>query len=193
MKTLCASLTALSLASSTLAEPPVLLATPAAATDLLYARHFTVAQSFHFAHAQDTTAATEGTVVVLAFHPDLLYPRDTAEPVLYAGNALAQRANLGYPSGRLIAVIPGKVDLAATPIWLGTPALPESIDSSTIAVERRLADAASIRAFSPAAIARAESQGGESLQLDSFANLSPWLEALVQEFAADERGESFTR
>lgn len=193
MKLLYSLLALTSLTAVAIAAPPPLPATPAAPTEILYARRFSVTEPFRFAHVRDSAPTTAGTIVVLAFDPDLLYPRDTAEPVLFAGLALAQRANLGYPSGRLVAVIPGEVDLATTPVWLGTPALPESLDSATIAVERRLADAASIRPFPAASVAQALAQGGEPLEVGSFGDLSPWLEALVQEFAADERGESFTR
>ena len=86
-----------------------------------------------------------GMLIVVEVDPDLVIPRDALEPVLYAGNVTVQRLNHGHRSGRVIGIIPGTVDLTSTPIWFGTPELPERVTAGTVRSERALAERAGIR------------------------------------------------
>ncbi len=121
--------------------------TPSAVIDLVFVRTFTLAKGYTYDWSKDRPIVRSGTLVVLKVDPDLVLPRDSAEPVLYAGNQTAQRLNHGHESGHVIAIIPGEVDLTQVPIWFGSPDLPERVSAQTIRSERALADAAKIRPF----------------------------------------------
>jgi len=109
-----------------------------------------------------------GYLLVLRVDPALVYPRQVAEPVLYVGNQTAERVNVGYESGHVVAILPAVidpehadyVDLSEELFWFGLPELPERIGSKRIAEERRLAVAAGIRPFSTKQIAAAGKRGG---------------------------------
>jgi hypothetical protein len=127
--------------------------TPAAVTDLVFARPFSLEKGFTYDWSMNHQLVRSGTLVVLKVDPALVYPRDSAEPVLYVGNQTAQRLNQGHESGFVIAIVPGDVDLTKDPIWFGTPGLPERVNANTIRSERALADKAQIRPFSANKIA----------------------------------------
>ena len=95
--------------------------------------------------ARDRDAITEGVLVTLQVDPELARPRQTESPVLYADAAPVERLNGGYPSGCVIAIIPGAHDpasLGATRLYFGPPGLPERIDED----EGRAALAAAVAA-----------------------------------------------
>ena len=121
--------------------------TPAAVIDLVLARPFTLAKGYTYDWSKERPVVRSGTLVVLKVDPNLVIPRNAAEPVLYAGNQTVQRLNHGHQSGHVIAVIPGDVDLTQAPIWFGSPGLPERVNAQMIKSERALADAAKIRPF----------------------------------------------
>ena len=128
-------------------EFPPIATTPAAVNDLVLARPFTLANGYRHDWSKDRPMVRSGTLVVLKVDPNLVIPRSSGEPVLYAGNQTAQRLNHGHKSGHVIAIIPGKIDLTKVPIWFGRPELPERVTAQTIRSERALADAAKIRPF----------------------------------------------
>lgn len=130
-------------------EPPDIdeIETPAAVIDVLAVHPFTVEQGYRHDWRQERPSVNSGALVVFKVDPDLVYPRNAAEPVLYAGNQTVQRLNHGHDSGHVIGIIPGEVDLAREPAWFGSPALPERVDSETIEMERARAEKAGIRPF----------------------------------------------
>jgi hypothetical protein len=128
-------------------EPPPIPSTPASVLDLVLARPFTLAKGYKYDWRADRPIVTSGTLVVLKVDPAFVFPRNSAEPVLYVGNQTAQRLNQGYQSGHVIAIIPGNVDFARDPIWFGRPDLPERVTEQTIRTQRALAEAAKIKPF----------------------------------------------
>jgi hypothetical protein len=124
---------------------PAVPATPLAIKNVLSVRQFTLASGYQSDWRAERPIVTSGTIIVLEVDPAAVYPRQTAQPVLYVGNQTAERINVGYPSGKVVAIVPGDVDLATTPIWFGAPALPEQVDANTIKVERDKADKAGIK------------------------------------------------
>ncbi len=126
---------------------PPIPTTPSPVIDLVFARPFTLAKGYKYDWSKDRPIVTSGILVVLKVDPDLVLPRNSAEPVLYAGNRTVQRLNHGHKSGYVIAIIPGEVDLTQAPIWFGRPGLPERVTAQTIRSERALADAAKIQPF----------------------------------------------
>ena len=169
-----------------LAGPPAVPSTPAAVEDILYARPFTLEKGYNFDWSKERPLLTEGTLLVLKVNPDLVYARQVAEPVLYVGSRTAERVNIGYRSGRIIAIVPGHVDLRTTPIWFGTPELPESVNGNIVRAERALADEAGIRPFSADKVKTALARGGEELKLAGRDALRPHFAALLQQYSSVE-------
>ena len=121
--------------------------TPAPVRNLLFVQPFTLETPFINTFSKERERVSNGVLIVVEVDPALVIPRNTLEPVLYAGNAAVQRLNHGEQSGRVIGIVPGTLNLAAAPIWFGTPGLPERVTQNTIQYERGLADKAGVRAF----------------------------------------------
>ncbi len=141
---------------------------PAAVLDILEIQPFRLRVGYHHHWLQSRPFVSEGLLVVLRVDPSQVVPRETAEPVLYAGDRTVQRLNQGHGSGYVIAIIPGDIDLASEPIWFGRPELPERVTPEVIEGERALADSAGIKPFSPAKIA---SVRREAVDADDLAAL----------------------
>ena len=114
---------------------------------------FELEQPFKYGWRRDQMTVQSGLLVVFEVDPDLVTPRNEAEPVLYAGTHTVQRLNQGYESGFVIGIIPEQIDLSQEPVWFGAPDLPERIDADKIAGERTLADRAGIEPLTSAEIA----------------------------------------
>ncbi len=176
----------MAISTSVPAGPPAVPSTPAAVEDILYARPFTLEKGYNFDWSKERPLLTEGTLLVLKVDPALVYARQVAEPVLYVGNRTAERVNIGYRSGRVIAIVPGHVDLRTTPIWFGTPELPERVNGGIVRAERALADEAGIRPFSADKVKAALARGGEELKLAERDKLRPHFAALLQQYSPIE-------
>ncbi len=173
-------------ASAEAERPPAVPPTPAAVDDILYARRFTLKTGYTFEWAKNGPRVTEGTILVLKVNPALVYPRQALEPVLYAGNQTAERINLGHKSGHVIAIVPGKLDLTESPIWFGTPKLPERIDANTVKGERVLARKAKITPFKKAKIDAATANGKEAMKAADRDELRRRLAVLVEQYSPVE-------
>jgi hypothetical protein len=130
-------------AVSTQAAAPV---TPAAVKGILAVRRFTLATPYKDTWTKGGRMVATGSLVVLEVDRAYVIPRNTPEPVLFAGNVPVQRLNQGDKSGRVIGIVPGDVDVGTVPIWFGTPQLPERLTPALIESERALAERAGVRA-----------------------------------------------
>jgi hypothetical protein len=186
MKALCLWICAIIAATHAMAsESPPVPTTPAAVSDLVYAQPFTLVEGYQYDWSADRPTVRSGILVVLKVDPDLVLPRNAAEPVLYAGNQPVQRLNQGYESGYVIAIIPGETDLTQAPIWFGRPELPERISTPRVQSERALAAAADIRPF---AADKVQNVRQEPIQAaDLFSLLRDHVANLVLEYSPQER------
>jgi hypothetical protein len=150
-------------------------AEPSPVHDIVYVQRFTLDEGYRHDWSLDRQFVTSGTLVVLKVDPELVIPRNAAEPVLYVGDQTAQRLNHGHESGLVIAIVPGDVDLEQAPIWFGSPSLPERASAESIRMERAAADVARIQPFSEEKI-RGLTQS--PLRADN-------LQALLREHVAD--------
>jgi hypothetical protein len=166
---------------------PAVPTTPAAVNDVLFVKHFTVKEGYFHFWRKDQPVVHEGTLLVLSVDPDLVYPRNVAEPVLFVGNQTAERFNHGATSGMVVAIVPGHVDLQATPVWFGTPQLPDQVTSEIIKSERTLADNAGIQPLNITKISAAEKIGGTPLALGNLADLKVEAAKLVIKYAPEDR------
>ena len=166
-------------ASTLIAAPPPLPPTPAPIDALISATPFELDQGFRFDWSAERPLVTSGHVLVISADPDLVYPRQTAEPILYVGGTTAMRVNVAYPSGRVIAIVPGDLQPTSTRIWFGEPGLPEQVTAADIDRSARLAEAAGIAPLVAVDVMGALERGGPILRapdlgalLDSLAVLA---------------------
>jgi hypothetical protein len=168
-------------------EPPALPTTPAAVDGLVFARPFTVQKPFEFPWRADAGPVSAGWILVLKVSPDLVYPHQTACPILYVGDTTAEHLNCGYGSGYLTVLVPGALDLAKTPLWFGTPGLPEQVTAATIAKEKAAAQAAGIKPFTPEQIKQATTKGGAALKSVDRTTLGRYAAKLIKQHSPDEK------
>lgn len=153
------------------AAPPELPETPFAPLDLLYAQRFELDEPMEYRWSKGRPEVASGWILVLEVDPAVAYPRQTALPVLYVGEQAAHYAMKGYPSGRVIVLVPEPVDLRTAPVWFGTPVLPEQVDAGVVRAERLLADRAGIGPLPGAAVEAARAAAGPPLSLRSALEL----------------------
>lgn len=141
--------------------------TPAPVRALLSVQPFTLENGFIYEWSAERPLVTEGLLLVLNVDPAFLRPRETQEPVLFVGPFPAQRLSWNLETGRMIVLVPARVDLSQEPVWFGTPGLPEEIDLKTAQAERRSALSAGIRPWDREAVKRASPAPGEEARYHS--------------------------
>jgi hypothetical protein len=160
--------------------------TPASVKGILLARRFTLQTPYTNTWSRERGKVSRGTFVVLEVDPAYVDPRDVAlNPVLYAGDATVIRLNHGSGSGRVIGIIPGDVDLATTPIWFGSPELPERVTQDVVRVERARAEKAGLRPFPATRIASVERPAVAAADLAAL--LRDVAAQLVYEYSPQEK------
>jgi len=192
MKFLNTTLAATALAAAVvIAAPPQVPATPAAVQDIVFAQPFTLEKGEVSYWRAERPTIESGYILVLKVNPDLVYPRQSAEPVLYVGDTTAQRLNVGYRSGHVVAVVGAEItgdkamDLSKVKIWFGTPELPERVDANRIAQESALADAAGIKAFDAEKIGNLLAQN-DTLSERDMSGIHDDVAALIRRFSPQE-------
>jgi hypothetical protein len=177
-----------------ISDVPALPQTPAAVNELLVAQPFKLENGYAFEWHADRPLVRSGWLLVLKVNPALVFPRQTAEPILFVGDISAERVNIGHQSGRIVVIVPSeidkhgemKLDLSKAPMWFGTPGLPEQVDAERVEFERMLADRAQIKPASAAAIATAREKGGAMLNFSSREMLRKRAGVLIQEHSPQE-------
>jgi len=182
--------------------PPALPTTPAAVAELLLAQPFRLDEpSVHLWRAERPEFRT-GYLLVLKVDPALVFPRQTAEPVLYVGNQTAERINFGHHSGHVVALVPAvlddpehpdALDLSEALVWFGTPELPEQVDASTIQQERALAVSRGVKPISMAQAAAARENGGTIVTASDKQALYARAAELIRTYAPAEEDLANTR
>jgi hypothetical protein len=188
------ALLALALAAMALAAPPPVPPTPAPIVKLVSARPFSLEQSYACDWRREKPRVTTGYLLVLEVDPDLVYPRQVEEPVLYVGRQTAERLNVGYRSGHVVAIVPAVtdreakdfVDLGKVPIWFGTPELPERVDAARIEAEYEAAARAGIAPRPRDEVDAALKRGGAALRSPRKQSLLGDAADLVERYAPEE-------
>ena len=174
-------------------SPPAVPDTPAAVESIVYARRFALENGYTFDWSKERPVVTSGYLLVLKVDPDLVFPRECAEPVLYVGTQTAERVNHGFPSGYVIAIVPGDVDLHKALIWFGTPELPERVDTNEAKAELNLAKAAGIKPFSTEEVNAARAQASEELNGATVVDVLRVAVDLIRQYAPEEEHIAETR
>jgi hypothetical protein len=142
----------------TAAEPPE-QAPPTSAQSvrgLLFAEPFRLAEPYAHSWRAERPAVNAGWLLVLEVDPDVVVPRQLAEPVLVVGGQTAERVNQGDVSGRLVVIVPAAFDArrglpdldpSSAKAWFAEPALPEQTDAAALAGAAKAADAAGVTAL----------------------------------------------
>ena len=155
--------------------------TPTRAIELVAARSFSIEKPYTYHYVAEKPEIRTGTVVVLRVPKDLAYPKQTAMPVLYAGSRPVEITNVGYRSGHVVGIVPGKIDLMRTPFFYGAPDLPERLDAEARRSARVAARDAGITPFAKDAVEGAQRLGGETLSLPAMGDVyatvvADWIE-----------------
>jgi hypothetical protein len=153
---------------------------------LLYARPFTLQEPYVYTWLHDQPAITSGLLLVLAVDPEVAKPRQVDVPVLFAGDTPIHLTNNGYPSGRMIVIVPAWVDLGRAPVYFGSTELPERIDRARGVLEEAAASVRGAGPFSAEARAAAFAAGGEPLAVRGSHELFLAVADLIDRFAPQE-------
>ncbi len=192
---LTAAVTAVSRGART-GPSPESVPEPAAASDavwdVLAARPFRVAEPFTHWWRSERPQVSAGHILVLAVDPERFLPRQTLEPVLQIGDQTAERVNAGHIDGALVVLLPSGAgpegwplrDLALEPMFLASPALPESVDAAWLAQELGASTAV---AFGRERIERALASGGAPLDARDQDEVLRAAARWVQSYAPSER------
>lgn len=192
---LVAAVTAVSSGPQDTPEPDPSVPTtadPDAVWDVLVARPFRVGEPFIHWWRAERPAVTAGHLLVLAVDPQKFVPRQELEPVLQVGEETAERVNAGHLDGTLVVIVPSPAgldgwptrDLTLDPIFLGTPALPERVDSAHLVKELV---ATTAMPFGAARIERALANGGAPLDARDRNELEQEAARLIQAYAPSEQ------
>lgn len=186
---------ALAFTCAAAAAPPPIPDTPAPVLDIVHAVPFTLDESYTHLWRAEKPEVRTGYLVVLKVEPDLVYPRQRPEPVLYVANQTAERLNVGYRSGHVVAIVPAVlddvkhpdyIDLAKASIWFGTPGMPEQIDREQIATEITRAARQRIRPLPAARVEAARTTGGEMMREETKNDLVRRAAELVRRYSPQE-------
>lgn len=158
--------------------------TPAPVEELVYARPFVLSQGYRWTAVEDEPEADIGVIVVLRVSQELVIPRNSPSPILYAGDRMLQALNFGHTSGHVIGLIPGDIDLAETLIWFGSATAPGRVTPRSIQAERARAEESGIRPFSAEQIRHVAQPAINAVDLEAL--LRGELADLVLEFAPEE-------
>ena len=165
----------------TWADAP-LPATPAAAQRLLHVAQFEMEEPFPFTWHAEKMPVRQGTMLVIEVAPELILPRQTAEPVLYVGEHTAWRVSGYNEAGIVVAFVPAHVDLSVAPVWFGSPELPERVDGETAARELQTARSAGIAPFDGETLERVAARTDEMQVLAHRPQLLTTLPELSQRY-----------
>lgn len=162
---------------------------------LVVARPFTLERAATHVWRAEQPSYDAGYLVVLDVDPEYVTPRQSEEPVLYAGPETVERVNHGATSGRVVGIVPcargadGRpaLDLATATFFFGPEALPERIRATDAQHELVRATRSGTRPFPAAEVAAALTRGGEILRLPSRDELDEIAGTFVLEHAPEDQ------
>ncbi len=162
---------------------------------LVYARPFVLARPAVHVWRAEQPSYDAGYLVVLDVDPDFVAPRQTEEPVLYAGAETVERVSHAAVSGRVVGIVPcargadGRpaLDLASTTFFFGPESLPERIHAIEAQHELQRAAQSGTRPFPEVEVRAALALGGEMLTLPSRDELDENAALLVLENAPEDQ------
>jgi len=158
--------------------------TPAPIEGVILAKPFELAEGYTFSFSQAAPTVRSGVILVLKVDPALAEPRDTLQPVLYAGDSPVQIISDGHPSGVLVGIAPEPVEIGETLFWFGRPSLPERVTPEIVTRERALARRAGIEPPSKEAMQRARAEPVKAENLATL--LRDEVAEIIREYAPED-------
>jgi hypothetical protein len=143
--------------ASALAQETVALHVPAAPLELVVVRPFEVAEPFEFRVAGEVVEYTKGHVLVVRVDKALVEPRNEADHVLFLGDSVLQKVNVGYEDGYIVAIAPD-FDLFRKRLYFGARAVPARMTAADFTEQEEAAVQAGIQPFDTEVIAKARAQ-----------------------------------
>ncbi|MEZ4237695.1 MAG: hypothetical protein R3F59_16415 [Myxococcota bacterium] len=101
----------------------------AQAPEIVWARPFTLAQPETWTMTASPRPFTEGLLVELRVDPAVAELREGRAPALFLGGEPLFRFNGDRVGGCVVGFVPGPVDLAAAPVFVGPATLPERLQA----------------------------------------------------------------
>lgn len=190
--------------SEALSQVPV--AVPVPIGKILAAKPFILEQGYESDWRAERPIVRSGWLLVIEADRATARPRQTAMPVLFVGDQIAERLNDGGPAPdavdetnvRLVVVVPaglGKdgavlVPLKDRPAFFGSAMLPEQVDAHRATMELEAAVQAGLVAPSPEAWNAAAAKGGDVLRVRSRTELMHASGALVRQWSPTEHEQA---
>jgi hypothetical protein len=167
---------------------------PASSIGIDHAQRFELEESYTHFWREEAPSVNSGYILVLNVDPELALPRNGPMNVLYVGGQTAERVNHGYPSGKLVVLVPDTmsksggepVDLLTCPVWFGAPGLPEQVDTERIEEELSAAMQRSVPALSPHELQAALAVGGETARARDRSLFDFYLAELIVRYSPEE-------
>lgn len=134
---------------------PALPEEPRSALEVLELVPFTLEEPAVHDFRLEAPSYDAGYLIVIRTDPELAYVRQGYEAVLCAGRQTVARRNASGPENVVVGVLPAPrgedglpdVDWARTPIWYGSPELPERVDAAWLEREYEAAQASGVTAM----------------------------------------------
>lgn len=158
----------------------------AAVQRLLYARPFRLQEPYVYSFLASQPAIAQGLLLVLEVDPEVAKPRQVDVPVLYAGDTPAHLTNTGYPSGRVVVIVPDWFDPAQAPVFFGSMELPERVERARGSQEQALAAGRGAGPFPRVEREAAFAAGGERLECRGSVELFLAVADLIDRYAPSE-------
>ncbi len=159
--------------------------TPSAIIDVVYIQPFSLDEAYVHHWREEKPLVRSGVLAVFKVAPELVYPRNTAEPILYVGSQTAEQLNSGHESGYVVAIIPGASHLGGARAWFGSPRLPERVNKKIIEMEMAIADKERIQTLDSRRVARVTQKRLSTPNLATL--LSDHASELVIKFSPSEK------
>jgi hypothetical protein len=150
---------------------------------LLYARVFTLKKPYTYTFLKEQPAITRGWILVIEVDPEIAKPRQVDVPVLYVGDTPAHLTNTGYPTGRMVVIVPDWIDLSKAPIFFGSTELPERVDRARGARELTSGLGRTARPFAPEVLRAAFAAGGKPRRFAGSVELFRAIADLIDRYA----------
>jgi hypothetical protein len=157
-----------------------------AVRELLYARPFVLERPYEYLWTAEKPEIRSGMILVVEVDPEYARPRQLGVPVLYVGARPAELANVGYESGRMIVIVPGDTDLAASPVYFGSTEFPERVDAERGRRELQAALGVGIAPPGEEELERAFAAGGDTLRTPAIDGVYRSLADVIMEYSPYE-------
>lgn len=153
--------------------------------DLVYARAFTLEESYDYVWSAENLAIDSGYVLVFEVDREVAYQRQVDQPVLYVGTRPAEILNHGWEQGVVVAIVPD-VDLTSVPAFYGSVELPERVTAERGQAELAAAREIGVENLDAATVSRALTEGGAALQVASKDGLYRSVADVIELFSPGE-------